>query len=117
MVDTSNMDPQYSERVAEELSGDVIGSNADCPYYPCHEDGQDCTFCFCPFYPCMDTDLGETVIGRKGTPVWSCKRCMLPHRPENAAAIHSALKGRWPCGDDELIGLLRGAKEVEMSSR
>nr|WP_269850484.1 cysteine-rich small domain-containing protein [Methanosarcina horonobensis] len=29
-----------------------MGGRKTCEYYPCHFEGQNCTFCFCPFYPC-----------------------------------------------------------------
>ena len=25
--------------------------NQACSYFPCHEDLEDCTFCYCPFIP------------------------------------------------------------------
>jgi adenosylcobinamide hydrolase len=55
-----------------------------CPYYPCHEEGQRCDFCYCPFYPCKDDRLGQWVEGSQGGQVWNCARCTLLHEPEVA---------------------------------
>lgn len=69
-------------------------TKTDCEYYPCHFQGQDCTFCFCPFYPCLD-DLtgGRYVISKRtGRDVWSCKGCDWIHKNDVAAAILPELK-------------------------
>jgi adenosylcobinamide hydrolase len=55
---------------------------ANCPYYPCHFEGQRCDFCYCPFYPCGDESLGHwvqssTINGQ----VWNCASCTLLHEP------------------------------------
>ncbi|MGE5349594.1 MAG: adenosylcobinamide amidohydrolase [Actinomycetota bacterium] len=50
-----------------------------CPYYPCHSEGQDCTYCYCPLYPCEDPELGEWIKSSRGYPVWTCKDCTLLH--------------------------------------
>lgn len=52
-----------------------------CEYYPCHFEGQDCTFCYCPFYPCNDTRTdGKFVEKSKGNEqIWSCTDCYIPH--------------------------------------
>lgn len=56
------------------------GSNTDCDYYPCHFEGQDCTFCFCPFYPCEDSLTGGSwVESSSGGKVWSCLNCNIVH--------------------------------------
>ena len=56
------------------------GSNTDCDYYPCHFEGQDCTFCFCPFYPCEDDRTGGNWIeSSSGGQVWSCLNCNIVH--------------------------------------
>jgi adenosylcobinamide hydrolase len=56
-----------------------------CPYYPCHFEGQRCDFCYCPFYPCGDETLGQPVksSSQPGT-VWNCAGCTLLHEPEIA---------------------------------
>lgn len=56
----------------------------NCPYYPCHFEGQACNFCYCPFYPCTDESLGSWVESSSGGMVWSCQNCMLVHIPRVA---------------------------------
>ena len=56
----------------------------NCPYYPCHFEGQRCDYCYCPFYPCGDEELGQYVTGSNGRRVWNCSRCVLLHTPEIA---------------------------------
>lgn len=68
------------KKVNEELQAGWIGSNKECPYYCCHFQDQDCTFCYCPFYPCEDEDLGGWLVGRRGNTVWNCSDCLLIHR-------------------------------------
>lgn len=56
-----------------------------CPYYPCHYEGQSCDFCYCPFYPCKDESLGQWVESSNGGRVWNCAACTLLHEPAVAA--------------------------------
>ncbi|MEM3383247.1 MAG: cysteine-rich small domain-containing protein [Nitrososphaerales archaeon] len=72
----------------------IIGPKKDCKYYPCHFDGQDCTWCFCPFYPCQDGITGGVLkIGElSGKLVWGCAKCRWIHRPEVASLILKSLK-------------------------
>ncbi|MDP6613031.1 MAG: cysteine-rich small domain-containing protein, partial [Candidatus Hydrothermarchaeota archaeon] len=42
------IDPEDNIRKALEKGA----GSEKCEYYPCHFQGQDCTWCFCPFYPC-----------------------------------------------------------------
>jgi adenosylcobinamide hydrolase len=53
----------------------------NCPYYPCHFEGQRCDFCYCPLYPCGDTTLGDWIEKPGKASVWSCTRCTLNHDP------------------------------------
>lgn len=71
----------------------LLGTDYNCRYYPCHFDGQDCTWCFCPFYPCMDRLTGgrPTKIGRTEEITWSCKNCDWIHEPLVAAHVLSEL--------------------------
>jgi len=64
-------------------SGLVQNKRETCEYYPCHFEGQDCTFCYCPFYPCKDERSGGKFIkSSKGNgEVWSCVDCYIPHIP------------------------------------
>jgi adenosylcobinamide hydrolase len=57
----------------------------ECPYYPCHAEGQACDFCYCPFYPCKDESLGQWVESSNGGKVWNCAACTLLHVPDVAA--------------------------------
>ena len=62
------------------IKGELTGSNTQCPYYPCHFPGQDCTFCYCPFNPCEDERTGgEWIDGPGGRKGWSCMGCCLIH--------------------------------------
>ncbi len=64
----------------------------ECKYYPCHFEGQNCTFCYCPFYPCLDEARGKFVTGRRsGKKVWSCKSCSWIHGHEIARAVGDEL--------------------------
>ena len=56
-------------------------SPENCPYYPCHFEGQSCEFCYCPFYPCRDESLGQWAESSNGGRVWNCARCTLLHEP------------------------------------
>ncbi len=62
----------------------VEWSPHNCPYYPCHFEGQRCDFCYCPFYPCEDEELGAWVESSSGGMVWSCQHCELIHLPRIA---------------------------------
>lgn len=90
-----------SERAEKEIGralkkGAVARSRVECEYYPCHFEGQDCTFCFCPFYPCEDIRTGGKFIRRAaGGRVWSCEKCEIIHGAETAEKVLRALmKGR-----------------------
>ncbi|MCP1715796.1 adenosylcobinamide hydrolase [Methanocalculus alkaliphilus] len=60
----------------------VEWSKKNCPYYPCHFEGQRCDFCYCPLYPCGDETLGDWVESSSGGKVWACTNCTLNHEPE-----------------------------------
>lgn len=60
----------------------------NCPYYPCHFEGQRCDFCYCPLYPCGDEELGEWAEGSNGGRVWNCARCTMVHEPAVADYLH-----------------------------
>lgn len=59
----------------------------NCPYYPCHFEGQSCDYCYCPFYPCHDESLGEWTESSGGGRIWNCARCLLLHEPEVAVYL------------------------------
>jgi len=67
-----------------------------CEHYPCHFEGQDCTFCFCPFYPCKDERLGKYVEKTTGGIAWSCVDCNIIHEPDVAQEVLDSLLA----GDD-----------------
>ena len=71
----------------------IKGLDKECEYLPCHEDLEDCTFCYCPFYACYKTDTGgfEKISSRTGKPVWACSSCLLNHKTKNAQKILEGL--------------------------
>ena len=80
------------KNIDEAIHQGTIASRTNCEYYPCHFEGQDCTFCFCPFYPCLDERTGGHMVERRtGGDVWSCADCDMIHRPEVANSILEAL--------------------------
>jgi threonine-phosphate decarboxylase len=71
---------QLHENIKVAAKDGRKGSNIDCDYYPCHFEGQDCTFCFCPFYPGEDSRTGGNWIeSSSGGQVWSCLNCTIVH--------------------------------------
>ncbi len=85
------------KEISRSLERGVIArSRIDCEYYPCHIEGQDCTFCFCPFYPCGDVRTGGELLRRAtGGTVWSCAKCSIIHRGDIADEVLKALmRGR-----------------------
>jgi threonine-phosphate decarboxylase len=76
------------------VRGVAARSRIDCEYYPCHFEGQDCTFCFCPFYSCENTRTGGENLHRStGGTVWSCTGCHLIHDGEIADKVLKELMG------------------------
>lgn len=70
-----------------------LAAKRECKYYPCHFEGQDCTWCFCPFYPCSDEAKGKfTVSRRSGKKVWSCKSCGWIHERSVAEEVLTELR-------------------------
>ncbi|MGV8175334.1 MAG: cysteine-rich small domain-containing protein [Methanothrix sp.] len=59
----------------------------NCEKFPCHSLDQDCSLCFCPFYPCEDERTG----GRMEDGVWSCRSCLIIHKPDVAGMVMDAL--------------------------
>ncbi len=98
---------EYFERLDEEDVREPLGPRRDCEYYPCHFEGQDCTWCFCPLYPCLDEDLGEWVRSRNGSRVWGCQNCDLVHREEVARLLLREVRR---VGEGSI---LRGAERLE----
>jgi adenosylcobinamide hydrolase len=75
----------------------------NCPYYPCHFEGQSCDFCYCPFYPCRDESLGQWTRSSTNGRVWNCARCTLLHEPAVAAYLK-----RYPRASREELVRLAG---------
>ena len=96
---------EWGEDLARKNIEDVLKTGRrvgrrDCEYYPCHFEGQDCTFCFCPFYPCNDERTGgKYVESSTGGTVWSCANCTIVHEPEVAQEILDELMALKP-GED-----------------
>ncbi|MDO8724943.1 MAG: threonine-phosphate decarboxylase CobD [Candidatus Methanoperedens sp.] len=94
----SNVISEWGKKLAEKEIGQALvkgvaaRSRVDCEYYPCHFEGQDCTFCFCPFYPCEDTGTGGKLITKStGGTVWSCIDCRLIHEEKKAEKVLAGL--------------------------
>lgn len=93
---------EWGEDLARKNIEDVLKTGRrvgrrDCEYYPCHFEGQDCTFCFCPFYPCNDERTGgKYVESSTGGTVWSCADCTIVHEPEVAQEILDELMALKP---------------------
>ena len=82
----SQIHPLSREFYEHFLESDVIeGPNFECDYYPCHGEGENCTFCYCPFYPCGDSSTGGKWIKEKG--VWSCEACNWIHEDKTVDCI------------------------------
>lgn len=78
------------ERTLVETFGALDGSygpNYECKYYPCHFEGQDCSFCFCPFYPCLNYELGGELKQSDGKYIWDCTNCWWIHEEDNVEEI------------------------------
>ncbi len=69
-------------KVNAELKAGNIGTDTTCKYNPCHEGGQNCSFCYCPFYPCNDEDLGRFIKNKKGELVLDCSPCLFCHNDD-----------------------------------
>lgn len=80
------------QHVIEKATEEGIGGRKTCEYYPCHFEGQNCTFCFCPFYPCENERTGgKWIESSRGGRIWSCVDCHLVHNKEIAQKILDCL--------------------------
>lgn len=78
------------ERTLVETFGALDGSygpNYECKYYPCHFEGQDCSFCFCPFYPCLNYEMGGELKDTGEKYVWDCTNCWWIHEESNVEEV------------------------------
>jgi threonine-phosphate decarboxylase len=86
--------------IEDVLKGGMCVGRRDCEYYPCHFEGQDCTFCFCPFYPCDDARTGGRYVeSSTGGMVWSCVDCTIIHEPDVAQEMLDELMALEPGSD------------------
>lgn len=68
--------------------------NEACSYFPCHENLEDCTFCYCPFYPCQEEALGKYMYSSKSNKkVWSCQDCDWIHQRKTVDRLHRLIRG------------------------
>lgn len=102
-----------TKKVKEEVERGRIGPNLNCPYYPSHFYGQDCTFCYCPFYPCEDTLFGKFKISKRGKDVWDCSDCLFIHRNEVAKFVMDSIRevGIDDCDDKIIKKIFNEAKK------
>ncbi|MBQ2763366.1 MAG: hypothetical protein IJF47_06660 [Candidatus Methanomethylophilaceae archaeon] len=107
------------KKVKEEIDAGWIGPNRSCEYYPCHYDGQDCTFCYCPFYPCHDTRFGEMIKTKKLGDVWSCSPCLMIHDEDVCKFVSSKIKelGITEPDDPKLAALFDDAAEIYLKKQ
>ncbi len=101
------------KKVKEEVERGCIGSDLDCPYYPSHFVGQDCTFCYCPFYPCEDTIFGKFKTSKRGKEVWDCSDCLFIHRSDVVKFVMNSVRkvGIDDCNDQNIKEIFSEAKE------
>ncbi len=101
------------QNVIENASEIGIEGRKTCEYYPCHFEGQNCTFCFCPFYPCVnECTKGKWITSSGGSKVWSCIDCHIVHNKEIARKIHTTLMQK---GDADELVKISWKKVVEPS--
>ena len=62
--------------------------NKSCNAYPCHENLEDCTFCYCPFYACGNLKRGKYIVNLdNNNPVWDCSKCLWIHKKSTVDKI------------------------------
>lgn len=67
--------------------------NRQCAYFSCHENLEDCAFCYCPFYPCREEGLGRYVYSsRLNKKVWSCQDCNWIHQRKTVDRIYRLIR-------------------------
>jgi Zn-finger protein len=65
--------------------------NKACRYFPCHNNLEDCTFCYCPLYPCLDETKGYYIDGKDGK-IWDCSACEWIHSKETVDNIFDIIR-------------------------
>jgi len=59
-----------------------------CKYYPCHNNLENCRYCFCPLFPCGDFSTGGKLLRNKNKElVWSCRDCNWIHQNKTAKKV------------------------------
>lgn len=75
-----------------ELSNKYRQNHA-CKHFPCHENLEDCTFCYCPFYACENLKRGKYIINpNNNNPVWDCSKCEWIHKKATVDRIFAEAK-------------------------
>ncbi|KXB02853.1 hypothetical protein AKJ43_00340 [candidate division MSBL1 archaeon SCGC-AAA261D19] len=87
-----------------------MGPDPRCEDYPCHFEGQDCTWCVCPFYPCGDfrTNGKQIESDKDGKLVWDCSNCTWIHSPKVAKAVLDEIIKFTNSGKHELGKISKG---------
>ncbi|MDV0447614.1 Histidinol-phosphate aminotransferase [Methanosarcinaceae archaeon Ag5] len=91
---------ELQNTLANHKRGGRQNERETCGYYPCHFEGQDCTFCYCPFYPCGDERTGGTYVysTKRNGKIWSCTDCYIPHI---SSVVDKMLDGLMEDGETE----------------
>lgn len=71
----------------KQITENNINKRISCQYYPCHFNGQDCTFCYCPYYPCLDERTKGKFILKKESKIWDCSNCEIIHFPKISSKL------------------------------
>jgi precorrin-3B C17-methyltransferase len=65
--------------------------NKSCSAYPCHENLEDCTFCYCPFYACENPKRGKYIEVKDESGIvkiiWNCSKCEWIHKKSTVDKI------------------------------
>ncbi len=97
-------------------SGKLRGSNKTCDSYPCHFEGQDCTWCYCPLYPCLNPN-GNYVTSGTGRRIWDCSRCEAVHEARTAREILEILSKAGRSIEEIGPGNLASARKLVAKAR
>ncbi len=90
IINSGGMHPKGTKLINQALKAkEPKGKDLTCPYFPCHDNLEDCTFCYCPFYPCYNPISGGNFITsqKTGIKIWNCAECILSHKTCNVEII------------------------------
>ena len=81
---------------ADSMNSDKFFKNAECRFFPCHENIEtgafNCLFCYCPLYLLGEGCGGNfAYVGESGD-VKCCQKCTFPHEPDNYDFVIEKLK-------------------------